>query len=39
MDFKEAPSVAQTIINLVPANPIKAMAEGQMLLLIFFPCF
>ena len=33
---KEAPSVAQTIINLVPDNPIKAMAEGQMLPLIFF---
>lgn len=33
---KEAPSIAQTIINLVPDNPIKAMAEGQMLPLIFF---
>ncbi len=32
----DAPSVAQTIINLVPTNPIKAMAEGQMLPLIFF---
>jgi Na+/H+-dicarboxylate symporter len=32
----EAPSIAQTIINLVPDNPIKAMAEGQMLPLIFF---
>ena len=33
---EEAPTVAQTIINLVPDNPIKAMAEGQMLPLIFF---
>ncbi len=33
---KESPSIAETIINLVPDNPIKAMAEGQMLPLIFF---
>lgn len=33
---KESPTIAQTIINLVPDNPIKAMAEGQMLPLIFF---
>ena len=33
---KEAPSLSQTIINLVPDNPVKAMAEGQMLPLIFF---
>lgn len=33
---KESPSIAQTVINLVPDNPIKAMAEGQMLPLIFF---
>ncbi len=33
---QEAPSLAQTIINLVPDNPVKAMAEGQMLPLIFF---
>jgi len=32
----EAPSLAQTIINLVPSNPINAMAEGQMLPLIIF---
>ena len=32
----EGPSLAQTVINLVPDNPIKAMAEGQMLPLIFF---
>ncbi len=33
---KETPSIAQTIINLVPDNPIKAMAQGDMLPLIFF---
>jgi Na+/H+-dicarboxylate symporter len=33
---KESPSVAQTIINLVPDNPVEAMAEGQMLPLIVF---
>lgn len=33
---KETPSIAQTIINLVPSNPIQAMAEGQMLPLIVF---
>ncbi|KHD09581.1 sodium:dicarboxylate symporter [Candidatus Thiomargarita nelsonii] len=33
---KESPSFAQTIINLVPDNPVEAMAEGQMLPLIVF---
>lgn len=33
---KESPSIAQTLINLVPANPIEAMAKGQMLPLIVF---
>jgi len=33
---KEAPSIAQTIIELVPNNPIEAMAQGQMLPLIVF---
>jgi Na+/H+-dicarboxylate symporter len=33
---KESPSIAQTIINLVPNNPVEAMAEGQMLPLIVF---
>ncbi|BAP55131.1 sodium:dicarboxylate symporter [Thioploca ingrica] len=30
------PSIAQTIIELVPNNPIQAMAQGQMLPLIIF---
>ncbi|EDN67528.1 sodium:dicarboxylate symporter [Beggiatoa sp. PS] len=33
---KEAPSLAETVINLVPNNPIQAMAEGEMLQLIVF---
>jgi Na+/H+-dicarboxylate symporter len=33
---KESPSIADTIINLIPNNPVEAMAEGQMLPLIVF---
>ena len=33
---KEAPSVKDTLINIFPANPIKAMAEGSMLQVIVF---
>ncbi len=33
---KESPSLADTIINLVPTNPIEAMAKGEMLPLILF---
>lgn len=33
---KESPSLADTIINLVPTNPIQAMAKGEMLPLIVF---
>jgi len=33
---KEAPSVSQVLINLFPTNPIKAMAEGNMLQIIVF---
>ncbi len=32
----ESPSLAQTIINMVPNNPIEAMANGDMLPLIVF---
>jgi Na+/H+-dicarboxylate symporter len=32
----QAPSLAQVIINLVPSNPISAMAEGNMLQVIVF---
>lgn len=32
----DPPPLTQTIINMVPSNPIQAMAEGQMLPLIVF---
>ncbi|MEM9173832.1 MAG: dicarboxylate/amino acid:cation symporter [Myxococcota bacterium] len=33
---KEAPSLSQTLINIFPSNPFKAMAEGEMLQVIVF---
>lgn len=33
---KEAPSLAQVIIDMVPSNPISAMAEANMLQVIVF---
>ncbi len=33
---KEAPSFVDVLINMVPTNPIKAMAEGNMLQIIVF---
>lgn len=33
---REAPGLAQTLINIFPTNPFKAMAEGQMLQVIVF---
>jgi Na+/H+-dicarboxylate symporter len=33
---KEAPSLSQVFINIFPSNPIKAMAEGNMLQVIVF---
>jgi len=33
---KEAPSIAQVIIDMFPSNPINAMAEGNMLQIIVF---
>ena len=33
---KEAPGLAQTLINIFPDNPFRAMAEGQMLQVIVF---
>jgi Na+/H+-dicarboxylate symporter len=35
---KEAPSLAETLINIFPTNPIQAMAEGNMLQIIVFAC-
>lgn len=36
---KEASSFADILINIVPSNPIAAMANGDMLAIIFFSIF
>lgn len=33
---KSAPSIKEVIINIFPSNPVKAMAEGNMLQIIVF---
>jgi len=33
---KEAPSIAETLVNIVPDNPVAAMSNGQMLQVILF---
>jgi Na+/H+-dicarboxylate symporter len=33
---REAPSLVETVINLFPSNPVRAMAEGNMLQIIVF---
>jgi Na+/H+-dicarboxylate symporter len=33
---KEAPALADVLVNIVPTNPLKAMVEGEMLQVIFF---
>ena len=33
---KESPALSQVLIDIIPSNPIKAMANGDMLPLIFF---
>ncbi|GAB3519002.1 dicarboxylate/amino acid:cation symporter [Photobacterium alginatilyticum] len=35
-DAKEAPTLVQTILNLVPKNPISALAAGNILQIIVF---
>ena len=32
----EAPALSEVLINIVPSNPISAMAQGEMLSIIFF---
>ncbi len=32
----DAPALSDVLINIVPSNPIAAMAEGEMLSIIFF---
>ncbi|MGM7723995.1 dicarboxylate/amino acid:cation symporter [Metabacillus sp. Hm71] len=38
-EAEEAPSTAETLLNIVPTNPIKAFAEGNMLQIIVFSIF
>lgn len=33
---REAPSLTETLINIFPTNPVRAMAEGNMLQIIVF---
>lgn len=33
---KEAPTFVDVVLSIIPANPIQAMAQGQMLAVIFF---
>lgn len=33
---KEAPSFVDVVLSIIPSNPIQAMAQGQMLAVIFF---
>ncbi|MDJ0765478.1 MAG: dicarboxylate/amino acid:cation symporter [Myxococcota bacterium] len=33
---EEKPSVADTLLNIIPENPVRSMAEGKMLQIIFF---
>ena len=36
---KEAPPIVDTLLSIIPKNPIQAMANGDMLALIFFSVF
>ncbi len=33
---KEAPPITDVFINIIPSNPVKAFAEGEMLSIIFY---
>ncbi|BET27569.1 Na+/H+-dicarboxylate symporter [Limnobacter thiooxidans] len=33
---REAPALSDVLINIIPTNPINAMAQGEMLSIIFF---
>lgn len=35
-DVEAAPPVKDTLMNIIPDNPVKALAEGEMLQIIFF---
>lgn len=35
-EAKEAPSFIDTLVNIIPSNPLKSLVEGQMLQIIVF---
>lgn len=39
VEVTEAPGVIDTLLNIVPVNPIAALVEGNMLQIIFFALF
>lgn len=39
VEAQEAPSLIETLLNMVPENPIKAMSEANMLQIIIFALF
>lgn len=38
-EAEEAPSTGETLLNIIPSNPIQAFAEGNMLQIIAFSIF
>jgi Na+/H+-dicarboxylate symporter len=38
-EAKEAPPVSETLLNIIPTNPVKAFTEGNMLQIITFSIF
>ncbi len=36
---KEAPAIADTLLNIIPTNPLNGLVEGNMLQVIFFALF
>ncbi|TWT16074.1 dicarboxylate/amino acid:cation symporter [Planomicrobium sp. CPCC 101079] len=38
-EAEEAPSVADTLLNIIPKNPLSALTEGNMLQIIVFAVF
>lgn len=38
-DSAEAPSVAETLLNIIPKNPLEALTNGNMLQIIVFAVF
>lgn len=38
-EAQEAPSISETLLNIIPTNPVQAMTEGNMLQIIIFSIF